>query len=193
MVASLDEFRSSKSARDAAISVSRRDLLALAALTSVAGVPTLARPAAKGELIGQDVSLLRPGIRSTEFWDAYRRVLVEMCFADATRLVEEYRSQYEPRDESDLPPLSSQPGARSSGRLSEIQARRPPAVLRCPRLSTISKRPAPAWDSAPACIRPASTAMRWLKTSRSCWTCFQRPCASQPFRTYRWKGCAPSC
>ncbi len=51
---------------------------------------------------------LLPG---TTFVKSFLRTYAEALGLDAHRLVEEYRSQYEPRDDSDLPPLSSQAGA----------------------------------------------------------------------------------
>jgi cytoskeleton protein RodZ len=53
---------------------------------------------------------LLPG---STFAKSFLRTYADALGLDSHRLVEEYRSQYEPRDESDLPPLSSQPGARS--------------------------------------------------------------------------------
>ena len=64
---------------------------------------------------------LLPG---STFAKSFLRTYAEALGLDAHRLLEEYRSQYEPRDESDLPPLSSQPGAhRRPGRYD----RRPPS------------------------------------------------------------------
>jgi hypothetical protein len=53
---------------------------------------------------------LLPG---STFAKSFLRTYADALGLDSHRLVEEYRSQYEPRDESDLPPLSSQPGART--------------------------------------------------------------------------------
>jgi cytoskeletal protein RodZ len=53
---------------------------------------------------------LLPG---STFAKSFLRTYADALGLDSHRLVEEYRSQYEPRDDSDLPPLSSQPGARS--------------------------------------------------------------------------------
>ena len=53
---------------------------------------------------------LLPG---STFAKSFLRTYADALGLDSHRLVEEYRSQYEPRDESDLPPLSSQPGSRS--------------------------------------------------------------------------------
>src|SRR4051794_9732146 len=63
---------------------------------------------------------LLPG---STFAKSFLRTYADALGLDSHRLVEEYRSQYEPRDDSDLPPLSSQPGARSRGGRYE---RRPP-------------------------------------------------------------------
>jgi cytoskeleton protein RodZ len=58
---------------------------------------------------------LLPG---STFAKSFLRTYADALGLDAHRLVEEYRSQYEPRDDSDLPPLSSHQGAarRRSGR-----------------------------------------------------------------------------
>src|SRR5262249_8395017 len=62
---------------------------------------------------------LLPG---STFAKSFLRTYAEALGLDAHRLVEEYRAQYEPRDEGDLPPLAGQrdrrPGRdrRSSGR-----------------------------------------------------------------------------
>ena len=66
---------------------------------------------------------LLPG---STFAKSFLRTYADALGLDSHRLVEEYRSQYEPRDESDLPPLSSQPGARSRRGRYE---RRPPPPL----------------------------------------------------------------
>ena len=65
---------------------------------------------------------LLPG---STFAKSFLRTYAEALGLDAHRLVEEYRSQYEPRDEGDLPPLSAQAGrrARREGRRHD---RRPP-------------------------------------------------------------------
>ena len=52
---------------------------------------------------------LLPG---STFAKSFLRTYAEALGLDAHRLVEEYRAQYEPRDDSELPPLSSQAGAR---------------------------------------------------------------------------------
>src|SRR3954466_14944885 len=63
---------------------------------------------------------LLPG---STFAKSFLRTYADALGLDSHGLVEEYRSQYEPRDDSDLPPLSSQPGgARRRGRYE----RRPP-------------------------------------------------------------------
>src|SRR4051794_40971448 len=64
---------------------------------------------------------LLPG---STFAKSFLRTYADALGLDSHRLVEEYRSQYEPRDESDLPPLSSQPGARS--RRGRYERRPPP-------------------------------------------------------------------
>src|SRR5919197_5225984 len=56
---------------------------------------------------------LLPG---STFAKSFLRTYADALGLDSHRLVEEYRQQYEPRDESDLPPLSSQAGARRRGR-----------------------------------------------------------------------------
>src|SRR5215831_19021603 len=53
---------------------------------------------------------LLPG---STFAKSFLRTYADALGLDSHRLVEEYRSQYEPLAESDLPPLSSQPGMRS--------------------------------------------------------------------------------
>ena len=63
---------------------------------------------------------LLPG---TTFAKSFLRTYAEALGLDAHRLVEEYRSQYEPRDEGDLPPLAGQAGRRARERRYE---RRPP-------------------------------------------------------------------
>ena len=55
---------------------------------------------------------LLPG---STFVKSFLRTYAEALGLDAHRLVEEYRSQYEPRDDSDLPPLSSQAEHRAGG------------------------------------------------------------------------------
>src|SRR5215813_14265916 len=57
------------------------------------------------------------------FVKSFLRTYAEALGLDAHRLVEEYRSQYEPRDDSDLPPLSSQ--ASSARRRNARYERRP--------------------------------------------------------------------
>jgi cytoskeleton protein RodZ len=52
---------------------------------------------------------LLPG---STFAKSFLRTYAEALGLDAHRLVEEYRAQYEPRDEGDLPPLAGQPGRR---------------------------------------------------------------------------------
>src|SRR5437763_3585490 len=49
---------------------------------------------------------LLPG---STFAKSFLRTYAEALGLDSHRLVEEYRSQYEPRDEGDLPPLAGQP------------------------------------------------------------------------------------
>src|SRR5690242_15428938 len=56
---------------------------------------------------------LLPG---STFAKSFLRTYADALGLDSHRLVEEYRSQYEPLAESDLPPLSSQPGARNRQR-----------------------------------------------------------------------------
>src|SRR5256885_9827286 len=63
---------------------------------------------------------LLPG---TTFAKSFLRTYAEALGLDAHRLVEEYPSQYEPRDEGDLPPLAGQAGLRPPERRYE---RRPP-------------------------------------------------------------------
>jgi len=64
---------------------------------------------------------LLPG---STFAKSFLRTYAEALGLDAHRLVEEYRAQYEPRDEGDLPPLAGQAGRRP-GR-DRRQQRRPP-------------------------------------------------------------------
>jgi cytoskeleton protein RodZ len=64
---------------------------------------------------------LLPG---STFAKSFLRTYADALGLDSHRLVEEYRSQYEPRDDSDLPPLSSQAGAR---RRNARYDRRPPS------------------------------------------------------------------
>ena len=52
---------------------------------------------------------LLPG---STFAKSFLRTYAEALGLDAHRLVEEYRAQYEPRDEGDLPPLAGQAGHR---------------------------------------------------------------------------------
>jgi cytoskeletal protein RodZ len=63
---------------------------------------------------------LLPG---TTFAKSFLRTYADALGLDAHRLVEEYRSQYEPRAEGDLPPLAGQAGGRARDRRYE---RRPP-------------------------------------------------------------------
>jgi cytoskeletal protein RodZ len=63
---------------------------------------------------------LLPG---STFAKSFLRTYAEALGLDAHRLVEEYRAQYEPRDEGDLPALAGQPG-RSRSR--DRYERRPP-------------------------------------------------------------------
>ena len=63
---------------------------------------------------------LLPG---STFAKSFLRTYADALGLDAHRLVEEYRSQYEPRDDSDLPPLSPQANAR---RRNARYDRRPP-------------------------------------------------------------------
>jgi cytoskeleton protein RodZ len=63
---------------------------------------------------------LLPG---TTFAKSFLRTYADALGLDAHRLVEEYRSQYEPRDEGDLPPLAGQAGRRARERRYD---RRPP-------------------------------------------------------------------
>jgi cytoskeleton protein RodZ len=64
---------------------------------------------------------LLPG---TTFAKSFLRTYAEALGLDSHRLIEEYRSQYEPRDEGDLPPLAGQP-ARGRPRERRYD-RRPP-------------------------------------------------------------------
>jgi len=64
---------------------------------------------------------LLPG---STFAKSFLRTYAEALGLDAHRLVEEYRAQYEPRDEGDLPPLAGQ-AARRAGR-DRRHDRRPP-------------------------------------------------------------------
>src|SRR5581483_5963375 len=63
---------------------------------------------------------LLPG---STFAKSFLRTYADALGLDAHRLVEEYRAQYEPRDEGDLPPLAGQAGRRPRDRRYE---RRPP-------------------------------------------------------------------
>src|SRR5690242_20627120 len=54
---------------------------------------------------------LLPG---STFAKSFLRTYAEALGLDAHRLVEEYRAQYEPREEGDLPPLAGQAGRRAS-------------------------------------------------------------------------------
>jgi cytoskeletal protein RodZ len=56
---------------------------------------------------------LLPG---STFAKSFLRTYAEALGLDAHRLVEEYRAQYEPRDEGDLPPLGGQAGSRGRSR-----------------------------------------------------------------------------
>src|SRR3954453_7925250 len=67
---------------------------------------------------------LLPG---TTFAKSFLRTYAEALGLDAHRLVEEYRSQYEPRDEGDLPPLAGQAGRRARGGRYRGPSRRGPA------------------------------------------------------------------
>jgi cytoskeleton protein RodZ len=71
---------------------------------------------------------LLPG---STFVKSFLRTYAEALGLDAHRLVEEYRSQYEPRDDSDLPPLSSQAGAarRRNARYERPRRGRTAAIL----------------------------------------------------------------
>src|ERR687887_2351187 len=64
---------------------------------------------------------LLPG---STFAKSFLRTYADALGLDAHRLVEEYRAQYEPRDEGDLPPLSAQ-SSRRVGRDRRYE-RRPP-------------------------------------------------------------------
>src|SRR3954469_13431122 len=64
---------------------------------------------------------LLPG---STFSKSFLRTYADALGLDSHRLVEEYRQQYEPRDDSDLPPLSSQAGARRRG--GRYERRAPP-------------------------------------------------------------------
>jgi cytoskeleton protein RodZ len=55
---------------------------------------------------------LLPG---STFAKSFLRTYADALGLDSHRLVEEYRSQYEPRDEGDLPPLSAQASRRARG------------------------------------------------------------------------------
>ena len=68
---------------------------------------------------------LLPG---STFAKSFLRTYADALGLDAHRLVEEYRSQYEPRDEGDLPPLSAQGRRARSGRDGRYggASRRPP-------------------------------------------------------------------
>jgi helix-turn-helix protein len=63
---------------------------------------------------------LLPG---STFAKSFLRTYADALGLDAHRLVEEYRAQYEPRDEGDLPPLAGQAGRRPRDRRYD---RRPP-------------------------------------------------------------------
>jgi cytoskeleton protein RodZ len=65
---------------------------------------------------------LLPG---STFAKSFLRTYADALGLDSHRLVEEYRSQYEPRDEGDLPPLSGQAGRRARSR-ERRYGRRPP-------------------------------------------------------------------
>jgi cytoskeletal protein RodZ len=64
---------------------------------------------------------LLPG---STFAKSFLRTYAEALGLDAHRLVEEYRAQYEPREEGDLPPLAGQAGRRAS-RDRRYQRKRP--------------------------------------------------------------------
>ncbi len=53
---------------------------------------------------------LLPG---STFAKSFLRTYADALGLDSHRLVEEYRAQYEPRDEGDLPPLAGQAGRRA--------------------------------------------------------------------------------
>jgi cytoskeleton protein RodZ len=65
---------------------------------------------------------LLPG---STFAKSFLRTYADALGLDSHRLVEEYRAQYEPRDEGDLPPLAGQAGRRP-GRERARYGRRPP-------------------------------------------------------------------
>jgi Helix-turn-helix domain len=62
---------------------------------------------------------LLPG---STFAKSFLRTYAEALGLDAHRLVEEYRAQYEPRDEGDLPPLAGQAGRRPRERRYESRS-----------------------------------------------------------------------
>jgi cytoskeleton protein RodZ len=68
---------------------------------------------------------LLPG---STFAKSFLRTYAEALGLDAHRLVEEYRSQYEPRDEGDLPPLAGQ-ASRRPGRERRYERSGPPRRL----------------------------------------------------------------
>jgi cytoskeletal protein RodZ len=65
---------------------------------------------------------LLPG---STFAKSFLRTYADALGLDSHRLVEEYRAQYEPRDEGDLPPLAGQAGRRP-GRERARHSNRPP-------------------------------------------------------------------
>ena len=67
---------------------------------------------------------LLPG---STFAKSFLRTYAEALGLDAHRLLDEYRAQYEPREEGDLPPLAGQPRGRASrDRRDRRYDRRPP-------------------------------------------------------------------
>jgi cytoskeletal protein RodZ len=66
---------------------------------------------------------LLPG---STFAKSFLRTYADALGLDSHRLVEEYRAQYEPRDEGDLPPLAGQAGRRPPGRERRYDRRGPP-------------------------------------------------------------------
>jgi cytoskeleton protein RodZ len=65
---------------------------------------------------------LLPG---STFAKSFLRTYADALGLDSHRLVDEYRAQYEPREESDLPPLAGQPGRRHARERARYE-RRPP-------------------------------------------------------------------
>jgi cytoskeletal protein RodZ len=66
---------------------------------------------------------LLPG---STFAKSFLRTYADALGLDSHRLVEEYRAQYEPRDEGDLPPLAGQASRRPGGRERRYDRRGPP-------------------------------------------------------------------